>query len=176
MSSLKVVADGRGGMARSVIMCLGSLAGLLACGQPSGPIPTVPPAGPEERVEYSRSITDRADRRRDASLYEYFCLNALDAPCPEDIDAQLAGVTVQGDRSRLGVADGFVRLLAARRSGDADGPITDQAYLDAAYQVALGRAPDPAGAADNLAFIQNAGERELMLRSLLQSNEFRSRP
>lgn len=157
------------------IACIVSLM-LVACDGPSGPVATVSPARGEELAEYSRSITDRADRRKDASLYEYFCGNVFGGACPPDLETQLEAFAVEGDRSRLGLADTFVRLHAARDRKGETRPLTDEAYLAAAYQVALGRAPDPQGAADNLAFIRKTGERELMLRSLLQSSEFRSRP
>jgi hypothetical protein len=146
---------------------------LAACD--SGPTPTVPPATAAERAEYSRDITDKADRKRDASLYEYFCMTTLDAPCPADIEQRLSVVAERGEGSRVNLADAFVHLRIAEQDGGDIGAISDEQYVDAAYQVILGRAPDEGGRASHLSFIKETGERLQFVRAALQSTEFKTR-
>ncbi len=49
--------------------------------------------------------------------------------------------------------------------------VTD--YFWAAYKVALAREPDEGGALSNLTFIRDGGDRKQMLRSMLESQEFK---
>ena len=65
-------------------------------------------------------------------------------------------------------------MLADEKDGETDQSSSDEDYLKAAYRVALGRDPDEGGAADNLTFIQDTGNRKQMLRSLLESVEFKN--
>ncbi len=156
-------------------MMFSGLAGLLlaSCGPNNEPVPTVPPASGSELTEYSRRITEGADRRRDASLYEYFCQNALGAVCPPDIQEQLSPHLVTGGISRVHLADAFVRLRAAKDLGDPGAIIPDEAYVAAAYQVILGREADATGAADHLNYIRSSGQRQGSIQAMLQSEEFR---
>ena len=68
----------------------------------------------------------------------------------------------------------MVVMLADEKDGETDQSSSDEDYLKAAYRVALGRDPDEGGAADNLTFIQDTGNRKQMLRSLLESVEFKN--
>jgi hypothetical protein len=146
---------------------------LAACGKSDEPVPTVPPATGAELAEYSSKITEAADRRRDAALYEYFCKNALGAPCPPDIEDQLAPHRVAGGTSGVHLADAFVRLKAAADLGDPGAIISDEAYVTASYWVILGREPDPGGAADHLNYIRSSGQRHGSIQAMFQSEEFR---
>jgi hypothetical protein len=148
---------------------------LAACGESEEQVATVPPAAGDELVEYSRNITDAANRRQDAGLYEYFCQNTFNAPCPADIETQLAPHRVAGGISRVHLADAFVRLKAATELGDPGAIIPDEAYVAAAYQVILGRDADPTGATDHLNYIRSSGQRQGSVQAMLQSEEFRSR-
>ena len=149
--------------------------GLAAGCSREAPAPgSVAPATGAELAAYADAITDASSRAKDASLYEYFCRNALGGPCPADIYARLAPHRADGE-SRVSTADAFVRMWASEHKQAGADYVTDQEYLSAAYQVVLGRVPDADGAAANLAFIERTGEREQMLRSMLQSQEFRSK-
>lgn len=152
------------------------VAGLLAASacQDNSPVATVAPATGAELAAYSEKITDRADRRKDASLYEYFCKNALSSPCPADISNRLEPY-LGDDKSRVDLADAFARLKAASVASDPTAPLSDEAYVKAAYQVALGRDPDPSGCAANLKYVEDTGDRGGMMRSLLQSAEFKTK-
>ncbi|MDZ4761011.1 MAG: DUF4214 domain-containing protein [Alphaproteobacteria bacterium] len=156
-----------------VMICLAATA-LAACGGPSAPAVTVEPASGGALAEYAENINDGADRRRDAPLYEYFCLNALGMACPADIEARLETYAVAGAASRVDLADSFTRLAAAETKGDPAALLSEEEYLTAAYRVVLGRPADPGGLAENLSFLERTGERNTVLRSMLQSSEFRS--
>ncbi|MBI1340421.1 DUF4214 domain-containing protein [bacterium] len=150
---------------------------LCSCGPPPPAFGTVAPASGDELAAYSEAITERVNRATDASLYEYFCATALAAPCPADLEARLAPFRTRGAGSRLDLADAFTRLRAAIEKDDPNGisQLSDEEYLGAAYRVALGREIDDEGGRANLEFLRRTGERKTVLRSLLQSNEFRSK-
>ena len=101
-----------------------------------------------------------------------FCRNGLGGPCPADITTTLKTYGFTG--SGVDLAHAFAQIVADRKDGDADFSSSDEDYLYAAYRVALGRDPDTGGAQDNLRLIQDTGERKTMLRSLLQSSEFKN--
>ncbi len=131
----------------------------------------MPPATGAQLAHYADAITDKTSRRGDAPLYEYFCMTTLGSACPADIEAQLKPYMI--GTSRISLADAFVGLLLAHGKADPQAPATEEEYVDAAYQVVLGRKPDPAGRAANLAFIKQSGDHGTLLRSMLTSPEFR---
>ncbi|MEZ5939315.1 MAG: DUF4214 domain-containing protein [Hyphomonadaceae bacterium] len=145
---------------------------LGACGD-KGPVETVAPATGEQLSTFADDITDRTDRRSDAALYEFFCMNALGSACPEDIEARLA--PFMSGRTRVDLADAFARLKSSLGKADPNGIVSDEDYVTAAYQVVLGRDPDPSGWKDNMEFVKDTGDRGAFIRSLLQSQEFRSK-
>lgn len=146
-----------------------------ACGQEAPEPGTVPPATGETLIDYSENITDISTRAKDAALWEYFCANALDGPCPADIDARIDTYrSGQGD-SRVDVADAFVRMYAELHKDPATDYITDEEYLTAAYKVTFNRAPDESAWTDHLPFLQETGERKVLLKNMLSSPEFQSR-
>jgi predicted small lipoprotein YifL len=157
---------------KQVLVAIGFLT-LAACGD-SGPVETVPPATGVDLQQYSQNITDRTDRRKDASLWEYFCKTTLDAPCPADIQEKLAGFMAP-DGSRVDLADAFIRLKSTTDLNDAQAVIPDELYVDSAYRVILGREPDPSGRANFIKFLGETGDRGNMARAILVSPEFRAR-
>ena len=153
---------------------LGALALVAACSQEAPPAPgSVPPAGAEDKAAFGENVTKKFLPATDAAVKELFCQNALGSPCPADIDEKLAPYFTGTENTRLDVADAFARMKAAENLGDPGALITDEAYVDACYEVVLGRAPDPSGLADALSFVKRTGERKILLRAMLQSAEFK---
>lgn len=159
-------------MRRISALCAGLLA--AACSPPPAPYGVTPPADAAARAAYAETITDAYKPAENVDLAEYFCVNALASPCPSDLDARLAPFRTRGVNSRLDLADAFTRMKAAADGGDPAAVISDEAYVAAAYLVVLGRPIDAEGGRDNLEFVARTGERKQMLRSLLQSAEFKS--
>ena len=83
---------------------------------------------------------------------------------------------VKADGSGVDLANAFVVWVADEKDGNADRASADEDYLWAAYKVALGREPDEGGALSNLTFIKDGGDRKTMLRSMLESQEFKNLP
>lgn len=145
---------------------------LSACGDPKKAIAEADVAGGEKLQEYSKNISETVDLVANPDLVQRFCKNAFGAACPADITEKLADNGYAGGTG-VDLAHAFVLLLADQKDGETDQSSSDEDYLDAAYRVALGRAPDAGGAQDNLTYIQDTGNRKQMLRSLLQSEEFK---
>lgn len=150
-------------------------AALGACGgDPIDKIDEAEPATGDRLIEYSRSIAQRGGVGDYASLVQRFCQNAFATKCPEETKEHLERSGLSWGGTGVEVADAFVRWVADEQDGRPDLNSSDEDYLRAAYLVALGREPDEGGAKSNLNFIKNGGGRKLMLRSLLESPEFRS--
>lgn len=160
---------------RIALTACAALALFAACGEKAPEPGTVPPATGAELVDYSENITDISSRAKDASLYEYFCLQALDGPCPADIDTRLNSYRSGQGESRVDVADAFIRMYAELHKDPSTDYITDEEYLTATYRVVLGREPDESVWTDHLPFLQQTGERKLLLKNILSSAEFQSR-
>lgn len=146
---------------------------LSACGDPKKAIAEADVAGGEKLQEYSANISEAVDLVANPDLVQRFCKNAFGAACPADITEKLSESGYGGGGTGVDLAHAFVVLLADQKDGETDQSSSDEDYLDAAYRVALGRAPDAGGAQDNLTYIQDTGNRKQMLRSLLQSEEFK---
>jgi len=147
---------------------------VVACSEKAPEPGVVPPATGAELVDYSKNITDISTRAKDASLYEYFCRNALDGPCPADIDAKLNSYRSGQGESRVDAADAFVRMYAELHKDPSTDYVTDEEYLKAAYKVAFNREPDESAWTSHLPFLQQTGERKLLLKNILMSQEFQS--
>jgi Domain of unknown function (DUF4214) len=147
---------------------------LTGCGDPKKAIAEADVAGGEKLEEYSRNISETVDLVANPDLVQRFCKNALGATCPADITETLKANGYAGGGTGVDLAQAFVVMLADTKDGEPDLSSSDEDYLFAAYRVALGRDPDEAGAADNLTFIQDTGNRKQMLRSLLESDEFKN--
>lgn len=151
-------------------------AGLLAAcgGNPEEAVAKADAASGDALDTYAKNIAETVDIAANPDLVQRFCRNGLGGACPADITEKLkqAGYTSGG--TGVDLAHAFVVMVADAKDGNADLSATDEDYLSAAYRVALGRDPDAGGAADNLRFIQDTGDRKAMLRSLLQSEEFRN--
>lgn len=149
-----------------------AMALLPGCGgNPDEAIIKADAASGEKLQTYSENITEAVDIAGNADLVQRFCKNGLGGPCPADITTTLKTYGFAG--SGVDLAHAFTQIVADMKDGEADFSSSDEDYLDAAYHVALGRDPDTGGAQDNLRLIQDTGERKTMLRSLLQSAEFK---
>lgn len=148
---------------------------LGACsGDPIDKIDEAEPATGDRLLEYSRSIAERGGVGHYASLVQRFCWNAFAARCPEETKGRLEESGLSWGGTGVDLAYAFVRWIADEQDGRPDLNSSDEDYLRAAYRVALGREPDQGGARSNIAFIKDGGGRKLMLRSLLESPEFRN--
>lgn len=146
---------------------------LGACGDPKKAIAEADAASGEKLQEYSSNISETVDLVANPDLVQRFCKNAFGTACPADITERLADNGYGGGGTGVDLAQAFVVLLADQKDGETDQSSSDEDYLEAAYHVALGRAPDAGGAQDNLTYIQDTGNRKQMLRSLLESDEFK---
>lgn len=144
--------------------------GLIACSEPVPEPASVPPADQAKRAEIGESPGDKFQATDDASFKELLCVNALGGPCPGDIDEQLAGVDDVPVNSRIDLVHQFV-LLHAMADGATE--VSDADYVEACYQVILGRSPDEGGFSSNLAFLSNSGHHRGLVESMLRSPEFR---
>lgn len=154
-----------------VLLAAAGLA-LSACGDPKKAIAEADAAGGDKLEEYSRNIAETVDLVANPDLVQRFCKNAFASACPADIDQTLKDHGYNGGTG-VDLAQAFVVILADTKDGEADLSSSDEDYLAAAYRVALARDPDAEGGADNLTYIQDSGNRKQMLRSLLESDEFR---
>jgi hypothetical protein len=158
------------GIAGTVVAALA----LAACGgDPSEAVAKAKPADAAALETYSRNISETVDLAANPDLVQRFCKNGLGAACPEDITAKLTEYGYSKSGTGVDLAHAFVLMVADQKDGEVDFSASDEDYLFAAYRVALGRDPDEGGARDNLIFIQDTGSRKTMLRSLLESAEFR---
>ncbi len=159
---------------RSLLLAACAAFALAGCGGDADEaVATAEPAAGEILDTYARNMADTVDIAANPDLVQRFCKNGLGGPCPETITKQLADAGYVGGGTGVDLAHVFVVMVADQKDGDPDLSSTDEDYLFSAYRVALGRDPDAGGAADNLRFIQDTGNRKQMLRSLLQSEEFK---
>lgn len=135
---------------------------------------TVPPAGAEERAAYGADPGDQVEPQKDAAVKELFCLRVLEEPCPADIEERLARYERGSGRTRIQLADAFVQMKAGQELGDPDAPIPDQVYVEAGYNVILGRSSDPGGFNNYLDYVKRPNGRSGMIEAMLRSQEFRS--
>jgi hypothetical protein len=122
---------------------------------------------------YSRDITRSVRLGKDAALVQRFCKNATGVACPPDIAEKLKTFGFVDNLSGVDLAYAFVVMLADVKDGTADQSSSDEDFLAAAYRVVVAREPDQAGALSNLKYIKDTGERKSMLRSMLESEEFK---
>ena len=169
---LTVRSSGRLGVFAVLALGLASL-GLAACGDAKKAIAEADVAAGDKLQTYSQNISETVDLAASPDLVQRFCRNGWGAACPADITEKLKD---NGYSNGTGVdlAHAMVVMLADEKDGETDQSSSDEEYLDGAYRVALGREPDEGGAADNLTFIQDTGNRKQMLRSLLESEEFKN--
>lgn len=147
---------------------------LTSCGDPKKAVAEADAAQGEALDTYSRNIAETVDIAANPDLVQRFCKNGLGGPCPDDITDKLKEYGYGGGGTGVDLAHSFVVMVADQKDANPDLSASDEDYLFAAYRVALGRDPDEGGARDNLAFIQDTGNRKQMLRSLLQSQEFKN--
>lgn len=147
---------------------------LAACGgDPVDAVAKAQPATGDALVKYSKDISDSVDLSANADLVQLFCHNGFEGPCPAGITATLHEAGYPNGGTGVDLAHVFVTLVADKKDGEADFSSSDEDYFHAAYRVAFGRDPGEGGALDNLRFIQDTGNRKTMLRSLLESDEFK---
>ncbi len=163
-------------MTRRWMFAAAGLVALAGCGGPDPKaIAAAQPATGEDLVAYSQNITDAVRLDKDAKLLQFFCRNTSGQPCPPDIAAKLEVYGFKGHGSAVDLAYAFAMMAADAKDGEMDKTSTNQDFLAAAYRVVLDRAPDESGAMTNLAFLSEGGDRKTLLRSLLQSDELRSK-
>jgi len=151
---------------------------LAACGGPvdtGAAIAKAEPATGAALENYSRNISEQVELAKDAPLVQLFCKQATGAACPADIEGRLAAYGYADKATGVDLANAFTGMLADSLDGNADRISTDEDFLAAAYRVVLARAPDLGGAQTNLKFIRETGQRQAMLRSMLESREFQAR-
>jgi hypothetical protein len=109
------------------------------------------------------------------TLYDNECRPTDDQGRPVKPPEQCLGYWVVRPDGSFGLAAPTVlRYLAGRAPEGLAEPNSDEAYVDWAYRVALGRSPDPAGGASALALVRGRESRRVALaRSLLNSGEYR---
>jgi hypothetical protein len=156
-------------------MIAASILALAACdGDPTERLAKAEASAGETLAEYSSNITDIVSLGSNADLVQRFCKNAFAAVCPADVATRLGEFGFVSGGSGVDLANAFVVWVADEKDGNADLSSTDEDYLWAAYKVALSREPDESGALSNLTFIKDGGARRTMLRSMLESQEFKS--
>lgn len=154
---------------------LAAMLALAACdGDPTAQLEQAQPATGDKLAQYSASITDIVSLSANADLAQRFCQNAFAARCPADVGTKLGEFGFASGGSGVDLANAFIVWVADEKDGNADLASKDEDYLWAAYKVALAREPDEGGAKSNLAFIKDGGDRKGMLRSLLESREFKN--
>lgn len=162
------------GLAFATTMVVVSGALLSGCsGDPAEAVANAEAAKGDALEEYSRNIAETVNIAANPDLVQRFCKNGLGGPCPADINAKLTEYGYASGGTGVDLAHAFVMMAADQKDANPDLIATDEDYFATAYQVALGRDPGGGGALDNLRFIQDTGNRKLMLRSLLQSEEFK---
>ena len=153
----------------------GAILVLAACdGDPTEQLAKAEPSTGEKLAEYSSGITDIVSLGGNADLVQRFCKNAFAGACPADVATRLGEFGFMSGGSGVDLANAFVVWVADEKDGNADLASADEDYLWAAYKVALGRDPDEGGALSNLAYIKDGGDRKNMLRSMLESQEFKN--
>jgi len=153
----------------------GAILALVACdGDPTEQLAKAEPSTGEKLAEYSSGITDIVSLGGNADLVQRFCKNAFAGACPADVATRLGEVGFMSGGSGVDLANAFVVWVADEKDGNADLASADEDYLWAAYKVALGRDPDEGGALSNLTYIKDGGDRKNMLRSMLESQEFKN--
>jgi hypothetical protein len=148
---------------------------LSACGvDPSEKIAEADAATGDSLAKHSSRITDIINLGDDAALVQRFCMNAFSEKCPTDVTAKLSEAGLGGSATGVDLAQAFAVWKADELDGANDRQSTNEVYLRAAYMTVLAREPDEGGAQSNLAFIRQGGDRKAMLRSMLESVEFKS--
>lgn len=148
---------------------------LSSCGgDPTAQLAAAEPATGDRLTEYSQNITNTVDLGADAALVQRFCKNALAAACPADVVQKLEASGYVGGGTGVDLAAAFTVWIADEKDSNPDLSASDEDYLWAAYKVVLAREPDAGGAQTNLEFIRSPnGNRKIMLRSMLESQEFK---
>lgn len=147
---------------------------LAACeGDPTKPLAKAEAATGEKLAEYSSNITDIVSLGGNADLVQRFCKNAWATKCPADVAVKLGEFSFASGGSGVDLAAAFVMWAADEKDANPDLSSSDEDFIWAAYRVVLGREPDAGGALSNLQFIKDGGDRKTLLRSMLESQEFK---
>ena len=161
-------------MLRMVGVSCAAFALLAACSDGTKEIAAAEPSSGAKLEEHSRTISRSVTLAGDADLVQRFCKNTTGAACPADIADKLKAFGFADNQTGVDLAYSFVLMAADAKDGNPDLSSSDEDFLAAAYRVALAREPDEGGAQANLSFIKEKGERKQMLRSLLESQEFKN--
>ena len=165
-------------MNRGWLAVAGAAMLLSACDaeDPAPKLAAALPATGAALTQYSENITDAVNLGTNADLVQRFCKNMSGSSCPADIREKLSAAGFSGQGSGVDLASAFAKMEADQIDGEADQQSTAATYLRAAYKVVLAREPDEGGAQVNLKFLKEKGERDQLLRSMLQSAEFKTLP
>ncbi|MFT3722047.1 MAG: DUF4214 domain-containing protein [Hyphomonadaceae bacterium] len=164
-------------MNRKWLMAMAAVALLGACdGNPPGNLGTASPATGAALAHYSENSTDAVKLGANADLVQRFCKNMTGAACPADIGEKLSAAGFKGEGSGVDLAAAFAKMEADKIDGQADLQSTAETYFQALYRVILAREPDQDGAAANLKFLKETGERNQLARAMMQSPEFKTLP
>jgi hypothetical protein len=157
------------------IAALAAALTLAACGgDPAKQMAEATPAAGAQLEDYSRNITRAVQIGKDAPLVQRFCQNATKAPCPADIADKLKTYGFIENRDGVDLAHAYVAMLADEKDGAADQSSSDEDFWTVSYRAVLAREPDQDGGMSNLKYIKDTGERKSMLRSMLESQEFKN--
>lgn len=161
-------------MKRMLVFAAFLTIGACGGGDPAVKLANSSPAAGATLKQYSDSITDRVRLDVNADLAQRFCKNLLSTPCPSDLVAKLEAYGFRGEGTGVELAAAFSNMEADILDGQTDQKSDPETFMRAAYKVILGREPDQEGAKVNLRFIKESGERNQLLRAMLQSPEFKS--
>ncbi|HOY77879.1 MAG TPA: DUF4214 domain-containing protein [Hyphomonadaceae bacterium] len=158
------------------LIVVAAAAALSACGDPAQQLATAKPASGPALVKYSRNATAEVSLGANADLVQRFCQNQTGKPCASDIAAELksVGFDDHGPTNELG--DAFAKIEADKIDGTPDQQSSDEVYVEAAYHVALGRAPEVGAVAAQSKALKDGVGRVAMMRSFIQSTEFKALP
>lgn len=152
-----------------------ALALLGACDKPVEDFATIQPATGETLQMYSKNINELVKIGKDARLVSYFCSTTLSGPCPADIGERLKLYGFAGEAAGVDLGLSFAKMAADDIDGTVDGTSDDSAFIRGAYRAVFGRDPDDSGGRSSLAFLTETGERRTLVRSMLESTEFKTR-
>jgi hypothetical protein len=147
---------------------------IAACSELTANLDDATAAAGEELDTYSRGITRPAQLGRDASLVQRFCVNMTKAVCAPDTAEKLKAYGFADNQTRVDLAYAFTMIAADAKDGTADQASSVEDFLSGAYLVILGREPDQDGASNHRKHINDAGDRKTVLRTMLQSAEFKA--
>lgn len=152
-------------------------AGLLAsCGDGREKLAGAGAASGDVLVDYSAKVTHGVSLDKDAPFFQRFCMNMTGSLCPENIGDKLSKYGFSNGKTGIDLGYAFAQIAADEKDGSADAKSSDADFIEGAYKAAFGRSADPSGIETYSAVIKDGSvdSRKVMIRTLLQSREFKS--